>query len=453
MRTVVPQLIRRRSTDEYRPPPPRPNEMRAAARAASGVAERSAEQRLHPLLFAETRTATAVGLRAIDAEAGGGFFSVPVDAERSSEVADETFGDPSGPPVIDVQTHLVNPAHFTGPSAEALTWYLQMADGDRWAAGVDGRDLAPAVWARTVFGASETALALITAPPGADHTRVIDNDEIAQCRAIVDHHASPGRVLTHAIVHPNVAGDLEAMPDWATRCRPSGWKVYPLYGPRPGDHTETGWFLDDETGTRFLEQVRSVGPTRVAVHKGISGAIHDASPLGASPRDVGPAAARFPDIDFLVYHSGYEPNLDEAAFRPDGHGVDQLIASCAAHDIGVGGNVYAELGSTWHLVLRRPEQAAHVLGKLLNQFGPEQILWGTDSVWYGSPQPLIDAFRAFTIPAWMQERFGYPELTATIKRQILGRNAQRVYGSEAAPRSDDWVEAAAEQLDATFPQL
>lgn len=33
---------------------------------------------------------------------------------------------------------------------------------------------------------------------------------------------------------------------------------------------------------------------------------------------------------------------------------------------------------------------------LLKQFGPSRILWGTDSTWYGSPQSLIDAFRAFT---------------------------------------------------------
>jgi len=50
-----------------------------------------------------------------------------------------------------------------------------------------------------------------------------------------------------------------------------------------------------------------------------------------------------------------------------------------------GGNVYAELGTTWFLMLRRPREAAHVLGKLLVALGPERIVWGTDSAWYGSP--------------------------------------------------------------------
>ena len=45
-----------------------------------------------------------------------------------------------------------------------------------------------------------------------------------------------------------------------------------------------------------------------------------------------------------------------------------------------------------------------------------------------SPQHLIDAFRAFQIPASYQERFGYPPLTREAKEQILSTNAQALYG-------------------------
>ncbi len=86
--------------------------------------------------------------------------------------------------------------------------------------------------------------------------------------------------------------------------------------------------------------------------------------------------------------------------------------------------MYAELGSTWYLMLRRPVEAAHVLGKLLRAVGPDRIVWGTDSIWYGSPQPLIDAFRTFEIPERMQEAFGYPALTPETKAKILGVNAR-----------------------------
>ena len=69
-----------------------------------------------------------------------------------------------------------------------------------------------------------------------------------------------------------------------------------------------------------------------------------------------------------------------------------------------------------------------MLGKLLVAFGPERILWGTDSIWYGSPQDQIAAFRAFEITPAFQERFGYPALTPDVKRRILGRNAVELFG-------------------------
>jgi uncharacterized protein len=109
-------------------------------------------------------------------------------------------------------------------------------------------------------------------------------------------------------------------------------------------------------------------------------------------------------------------------------GVNRLISSVRGAGIGPGGNVYAELGSTWWHLLRRPDEAAHVIGKLLVAFGEDNILWGTDSIFYGSPQGQIEAFRAFQIPVEMQERHGYPPLTDRAKAKILGHNAARLYG-------------------------
>ena len=77
-----------------------------------------------------------------------------------------------------------------------------------------------------------------------------------------------------------------------------------------------------------------------------------------------------------------------------------------------------------------PTQAAHVLGKLLAQFGEDNVVWGTDSIWYGSPQDQIEAFRAFQITEEFQERFGYPALTPAIKAKILGATSARLYGVE-----------------------
>ena len=117
-------------------------------------------------------------------------------------------------------------------------------------------------------------------------------------------------------------------------------------------------------------------------------------------------------------------------FAADGNGVDRLITSVQSAGIGPGGNVYAELGSTWRAVMADLDQAAHVLGKLLLAVGEDNIVWGTDSIWYGSPQDQIAAFNAFQITPEFQERFGYPELTAERKAKILGLNALRVFGIE-----------------------
>jgi len=443
---IVPPLLRPRSSDEYTPLPWSAADRAAIARYNAVAAD----------LPVHDRRGTAAALLAIDAAHGGGFYAVPAAAVVDLEAADAAFGGGGGP-VVDVQTHLVDPERWVGPGADALAGFLRMADPDRWTDPIDPRAIDGAAWAALVFGASETAVALLTSTPGRADVNVLTNPQIAAARDVVERYAGTGRVLTHTIVHPNLGpSELDAMVDWQATLRPSGWKTYTLWGPPTKASPTGGWFLDDEeVGYPFLERVRALGPRVVASHKGIGGPIPDASAAAASPRDIGPAAAAFGDIAFVVYHSGYERNPDgqEGAFvaaHPERDtGVDRLVRSVL--DAGNPRNVYAELGTTWFLMLRRPVEAAHVLGKLLVALGPERIVWGTDCAWYGSPQPLIDAFRAFTIPDAMQARYGYPALTAAVKDQILGANAQTLYGVAAAPRVDgDWAAKAAVELQRTI---
>jgi uncharacterized protein len=75
-----------------------------------------------------------------------------------------------------------------------------------------------------------------------------------------------------------------------------------------------------------------------------------------------------------------------------------------------------------------PEDVRRVLGKVLVAVGEDNVLWGTDSIWFGSPQDQIQAFRAFEITEEYQERFGYPALTPELKAKVLGLNAARLYG-------------------------
>ena len=50
-------------------------------------------------------------------------------------------------------------------------------------------------------------------------------------------------------------------------------------------------------------------------------------------------------------------------------------------------------------VHRIPTDCAHLVGQIIDAFGADHVLWGTDSIWYGTPQWQIEAFRRFEIPA------------------------------------------------------
>jgi predicted TIM-barrel fold metal-dependent hydrolase len=190
----------------------------------------------------------------------------------------------------------------------------------------------------------------------------------------------------------------------------------------------------------------------VAVHKGIT--LPGMDSLYSQCRDVGAVARRYSDLTFLVYHAGVEFDVGEGPYDVGrALGLDSLIRSLQENGISPGSNVYADLGAVWKILMRDPEQAAHLLGKLLVYLGEDRILWGTDSIWFGSPQDQIAAFRAFEITPELRERHGYPALTREVKAKILGLNAAKVYGvdSERFPqklRADALARARAEWRDA-----
>ena len=84
--------------------------------------------------------------------------------------------------------------------------------------------------------------------------------------------------------------------------------------------------------------------------------------------------------------------------------VTQLAEVPAKFDVS---NVYAELGTTFgSCAVTHPKLAAAVLGTLIKGMGADHVVWGTDSVWYGSPQWQIEAFRRIEIPEAMQKAHG-----------------------------------------------
>ncbi len=447
---MLPAILAQCASDEYLPPGYRECDHRALAElleCARGYAPRLG---LSLPSYLADRRGTAAALRAVDAAAGGGFYDVPESAVRDADEANAALGGDEL--VIDVQTHYVARHRSETRGARAVLEFIKSVAPDRYRDLGGASGLGFSEFLRCVYLESDTAVAVLTAAPGEARHNILPNHEIAATRELLDRLAGNGRLLHHAIVHPDAPGEIDALEDVVAQYRPAGLKVYTLYGASAPEGAEAGWMLDDEeVGTPFLERTRSLGVRIVCAHKGL-GALAPTS----SPRDIGPAASAFPELDFLVYHSGYEVpegDVEEGSYSEEvAHlGTNRLIDGLRKAGIGQGENVYAELGSTWYLLMRRPREAAHVLGKLLLAVGEDNLLWGTDSVWYGPARPLIDAFRAFQIPAEFSERYGYPPLTRERKAKILGLNAARVYGvdpesARAMAASDDlaWTRTALE---------
>ena len=101
-------------------------------------------------------------------------------------------------------------------------------------------------------------------------------------------------------------------------------------------------------------------------------------------------------------------------------------------------NVYAELGTTMaSMIVTFPTVWAHMIGQLLYYMGPEHIVYGSDSLWYGGPQWQIEALWRYQIPEEIREKWNYPQLTKEAKRQILGLNSAKLYDLPAASRRYD----------------
>jgi hypothetical protein len=73
MAIMIPPLLRHSHTDEFRAPPWSIRDRRALARVASVTDQAGTLLGLDPHAYVEHRCGTAATLRAIDAEAGGGF--------------------------------------------------------------------------------------------------------------------------------------------------------------------------------------------------------------------------------------------------------------------------------------------------------------------------------------------------------------------------------------------
>ncbi len=70
---------------------------------------------------------------------------------------------------------------------------------------------------------------------------------------------------------------------------------------------------------------------------------------------------------------------------------------------------------------------------MIDAFGADHVLWGTDSIWYGTPQWQIEAFRRFQIPEALVEQHGYAPITlGDGHHQVV---AERFHGGQQRRRA------------------
>lgn len=272
---------------------------------------------------------------------------------------------------------------------------------------------------KDVFLDSDTDLMALSFVPSTRADEPLTIKEAAKTRDMVEQLQGSQRLLLHGRCNPNQPGDLELMDELAEKWKVAAFKCYTQYGPGG-----KGFFLSDEdTGIAYIEKARRLGVNNICVHKGFP--FGEESYEHSLCDDIGKVAKRYPDMNFLVYHSGYVPGQAEGPYDPDrNEGIDSLVRSVIANDVAPNSNVYAELGSAWRFAsMRDPQSAAHMLGKLFHYIGQENVLWGTDSVWYGSPQDQIQAFRVFQIPEQLREQYGYVEITPELRARVFGLNA------------------------------
>jgi predicted TIM-barrel fold metal-dependent hydrolase len=382
--------------------------------------------------FLRSSGGMATSLLAMNAVFGRFFDVLPVEAADAAAFRERT-GEPFF--IFDVQVHYVGSGYDPdnaeagrkgAVTKQALLGLRKRAQRMNPQLAADRGTLADLSWetfVKEVFLDSETAIGLISTPPGPyPQEAVVPPKEMTHIRDEINRVTQSRRMLAHGLVTPQLGqADLDFMDLQAATLKVDAWKAYTGAPPKGFEH---GWFVDDEKiAYPMLEKARSLGVRRFCVHKGLPlGPVEDYN----HPRDLIRAAKDFPDIDFLVYHSGL---LGVVATNQSAD-VPWTTEFCQMKQKEPGlTNIYMELGSTFgQLVTTNPTACAHLLGQIIGAFGADHVLWGTDSIWYGTPQWQIDAFRRFEIPEALVEKHGYTPLTRAVKAQLFGLNAARVFG-------------------------
>ncbi|GLT02650.1 hypothetical protein GCM10007897_40690 [Sphingobium jiangsuense] len=410
---------------------------KAANRHALDVAGESARAigmgRRNFMMSACGAAATLLAFNDINKAYGqtGGSWKVPLDAGKDSSVAQELLKKKHF--IFDVQTH-----HFGrdwgNRNRSWLSAFAQrkVTDADMgdpeiikllgWVSGPN--------YMKDVFLDSYTDVAVLTFVPSTEETMPLSHSEASETRDAVQALQSGKRLLLHGRINPTMERDVKNIGEIKEKWGVSAAKTYTQF-------LNSGlsfWLDDHRVMDRYVSELLRNDIRIICVHKGLPFPSEIATPDSKpymSAKDVGPAARTYKDMAFVIYHSAFVPELAEGPYSDRGPadiGTNSLIRSMRQAGLGPGSNVYAEIGASWRYVMKDPNQAAHFIGKLLKYVGEDNVVWGTDSLFFGSPQDQILAFQTFHISEEYQERYGYPAITDEIRAKVFGLNSARLYG-------------------------
>lgn len=420
------------SNSEYYPVPQTPKQKKIEELVRRMADERAAKLGWSRRKFLQSACGTATALVALNLASGcsdsssSGGFQVDDCATRDPAAARELFANDYF--IVDVQTHH---ADLEGAiaSTPALAAFFEVyrvcapatvASGDCHPGTLE--ELSRANYLKEIFLDSETAVAMMSGIPAPSASlQLISNDAMAATRDIGNRLGASQRMMTQGMLTPNFPDSADTgtrIADMEHLVKDIGIKALKTYTGAGygvfGDDIVPWWMDDEQVAYPMLEEATRLGIDIVNVHKGLRLGVFD--PEHIKPRDIPKAARDWPNINFGIYHSGFEY-------------VDELCR-LKREEMPETTNVYPELGAIFASRVLDDDPVTAIgdlLGKLVTNFGSDHILWGTDSIWYGTPQWQIDALKTFRMPDRMIEEFGYPQITEDIKRQIFGLNAARLY--------------------------
>ena len=333
----------------------------------------------------------------------------------------------------------------------------------------------------TTFVAAQPGTNLpVTNVDEARLSEILTAAQTANARNFINDIAGSRRAMAHGLLYVGKA-NLEYIQYQVENHRPDAWKGYCItHAAQPGrSQLSTGpgkntapldtspnatmklWRHDDEDVayptfeliSKYYKKLKDEIPglNNICVHKGLAHGMDDIPEYG-HPADMPAVCRDFPDLNFITYHSCIKDTFFDyfawqqvVAAEKGAPGSTRVVEGKVVPDIswtteycdltGRFRNSYAELGTTFAgSVINFPTLWAHLIGQLLMFKGEDNIVFGSDSLWYGTPQWQLEAFWRFQIPDRIREKWGYPQITNHAKRKILGLNLARLYGLDTNVR-------------------